>query len=77
MVIITPLSIIFQLYSGGQFLLLEKTGVPGKNHRSIASRGVSNELDIVTQVRLSWLILQSCNRYTIVDKNDRNKYELN
>jgi hypothetical protein len=27
-----PLSTILQLYRGGQFLLVEETGVPGENH---------------------------------------------
>jgi len=32
---LTPLSTMFQLYRGGQFLLLlEETGVPGENHRT-------------------------------------------
>jgi hypothetical protein len=30
---LTPLSIIFQLYRGDQFLLVAETGVPGENHR--------------------------------------------
>ena len=30
--VLTPLSTIFQLYRGGQFLL-EKTGVPRENHK--------------------------------------------
>ena len=32
-----PLSTIFQLYRGGQFYLVEETGVPGENLRSAAS----------------------------------------
>ena len=32
-----PLSTIFQLYHDGQFLLVEETGVPGENHRPVAS----------------------------------------
>jgi hypothetical protein len=31
------LSTIFQLYLGGQFLLVEKTGVPGENHQLAVS----------------------------------------
>jgi len=31
------LSTIFQLYRGGQFYLVEETGVPGENVRSAAS----------------------------------------
>jgi len=27
-----PLSTIFQLYRGGQFIMVEETGVPGENH---------------------------------------------
>ena len=34
--VFTPLSTIFQLYRGGQFLL-EKTGVPRENHPPVAS----------------------------------------
>ena len=34
---LTPLSTIFQLYRGGQFLLVEETRVPGENHRPVAS----------------------------------------
>jgi hypothetical protein len=29
---LTPLSTIFQLYRGGQFLLMEETGVHRENH---------------------------------------------
>ena len=29
---LTPLSTIFQLYHGGQFLLVGETGVPRENH---------------------------------------------
>jgi hypothetical protein len=29
---LTPLSTIFQLNRGGQFLLVEETAVPGENH---------------------------------------------
>jgi hypothetical protein len=32
-----PLSTIFQFYRGSQFLLVEETGVPGENHRPVAS----------------------------------------
>jgi hypothetical protein len=32
-----PLSTIFQLYRGGHVLLVEETGVPGENHRPVAS----------------------------------------
>jgi hypothetical protein len=34
---LAPVSTIFQLYHGGQFLLVEETGVPGENHRHAAS----------------------------------------
>jgi hypothetical protein len=34
---LTPLSIIFQLYRGGQLLLVEEIGVPGENHRPVAN----------------------------------------
>jgi hypothetical protein len=34
---LTPLSTIFQIYRGRQFLLVEETGVPGENHRPVAS----------------------------------------
>jgi hypothetical protein len=32
-----PLSAIFQLYHGDQFLVVEEAGVPGENHRPWAS----------------------------------------
>ena len=32
---LAPLSTIFQLYRGGQFLLVEETRVPGENHRPV------------------------------------------
>ena len=32
-----PLSTLFQLYRGGQLLLVEENGVPGENHRHVAS----------------------------------------
>jgi hypothetical protein len=32
-----PLSTIFHLYRGGQFLLVEETGVSGKNQRPAVS----------------------------------------
>ena len=32
-----PLSTIVQLYFGRQFYLIEETGVPGENHRPVAS----------------------------------------
>jgi hypothetical protein len=31
------LSTIFQLYRGGQFIMLAETGVPGENHRPVAN----------------------------------------
>ena len=31
------LSTIFQLYRGGQFSLVEETGIPTENHRPVAS----------------------------------------
>jgi hypothetical protein len=35
-----PLSTIFQLYHGGQVLLVEETGVPGENHQQTLSHNV-------------------------------------
>jgi len=35
---LTSLSTIFQLYRGGQFLLVEETGVPGENSCGITIR---------------------------------------
>jgi hypothetical protein len=32
-----PLLTIFQFYRGGQVLLVEESGVPGENHRPVAS----------------------------------------
>jgi hypothetical protein len=34
---LTPLSTIFQLYRGCQFLVVEETCVPGENYRPVAS----------------------------------------
>ena len=34
---LSPLSTIFQLYRGGQFVVEEETGVPRENHRPAAS----------------------------------------
>jgi len=34
---LTSISTIFQLYRGGQYLLVEETGVPGENHRPAAN----------------------------------------
>jgi len=31
--VLTPLSAVFQLYHGDQFLVVEEAGVPGENHR--------------------------------------------
>jgi len=33
-----PISIQFQLYCGGQFLLVGETGIPGENHQPVASQ---------------------------------------
>jgi hypothetical protein len=35
---LTSLSTIFQLYRGGQFLLMDETEVPGEDHQPAASR---------------------------------------
>jgi hypothetical protein len=35
--VLTPLSAIFQLYHGDQFLVVEEAGIPGENHRPWAS----------------------------------------
>jgi hypothetical protein len=35
--VFTPLSAVFQLYQGDQFLMVEEAGVPGENHRTWAS----------------------------------------
>jgi hypothetical protein len=39
---LTPLSTIFKLYHGGQFLLMEETGVRGENHRPVGLRNKQN-----------------------------------
>jgi hypothetical protein len=41
-----PLSTIFQLYLGGP-LLEEETGVPGENHRPVASHGQTLSYNVV------------------------------
>jgi len=34
---LTPLSAVFQLYHGDQFLVVEEAGIPGENYRTWAS----------------------------------------
>ena len=43
-----PLSTIFQLYHDGQFLLVEETGVPGENHRPVASHWQTLSHEVVS-----------------------------
>jgi hypothetical protein len=38
---LAPLSTIFQLYRGGQFSLMEETGIPGENHRPVESHFIT------------------------------------
>jgi len=35
--VLTPLTVIFQLYHGDHFLVVKEAGVPGENHRPWAS----------------------------------------
>ena len=35
--VLTPLSTTFQLYRGDSVLLVEETGIPGENNRTVAS----------------------------------------
>jgi hypothetical protein len=47
---LTPLSAIFQLYHGDQFLVVEEAGVPGENHRPWASSWVTLLLATASRV---------------------------
>ena len=59
---LTPLSTIFQLYHADQFLLVEETGVPGKNHRSVASHWQTSSHNVVTSTpRLSGIRTHNVN----------------
>ena len=42
------LSTIFQLYRGGQFSLVEETGIPTENHRPVASHWQTLSHNIVS-----------------------------
>ena len=33
--VLKPLSTLFQLYRGGQYIMMEKTGVPGENRNTV------------------------------------------
>ena len=48
-----PLSTIFQLYRGGQFLLVEESILPGQNHRPVASHWQTLSYNVVL-VHLAW-----------------------
>jgi hypothetical protein len=47
---LTPLSAIFQLYHGDQFLVVEEAEVPGENHRPWESNWYTFSLAAVSQV---------------------------
>jgi hypothetical protein len=38
--VLTPLSAIFQLYHGDQFIVVEEAGVPGENHDHVQAIAV-------------------------------------
>jgi hypothetical protein len=40
--VLTPLSTIFQLYHGDQFLVMEEAGVPGENHWNMTVAGIQS-----------------------------------
>ena len=48
-----PLSTIFQLYHGGQVLLVEETGVPGENHQQTLSH---NAVHLCYFALIVWLL---------------------
>jgi hypothetical protein len=45
---LTPLSTIFHLYRGGQFLLVEEIGVSGQNYQPVASHWPSLSLNVIS-----------------------------
>ena len=49
-----PHSAIFQLYRGGQFLLVEETGVPEENHQPVAIHWQTYHI-MLYQVHLTWV----------------------
>jgi len=55
--VLTPLSAIFQLYHGDQFLMVEEAGVPGENHRP----WVSNSTGKLYHLRLRVECTLFCN----------------
>ena len=54
---LTSLSTIFQLYGGGQFLLVEETGVPEENQQPVTSHWQTlshNQKEIIPMFLLVW-----------------------
>jgi hypothetical protein len=50
---IAPLSTLFPLYRGGQFVLAEETGVAGQNYQPVASHWQTLSLNEY-RVHLAW-----------------------
>jgi hypothetical protein len=54
---LTPLSTIFQLYRGGQFLLEEDIGGPGENHWLAASHWQTSSHNVVSSRPLAMKVI--------------------
>jgi hypothetical protein len=63
---LTPLSIIYQLYRGDQFLLVEETRVPRENYRPVTSHWQT--LSQISQMSPWWRSL-SCDKKSISCKD--------